>query len=84
MNATNYARQQVAKRDNGKPVEYRFFTAEDEVPPALRLAPWVWWRIPRGFHEVRLVGEGKDERCVRLGHGPGECEACRSMKQRGV
>lgn len=83
MSATNYARRGGGKV-NGRvvPLEIRFFTEQMEVPPAMRLAPWVWWAVPRDYDEVRLVGEGKGERCVRLGHAPRECDACRSWRPR--
>ncbi len=82
MSASNYARQGGGK--SKKPIEIRFFGMADEVPRFMLLSPWVWWTVPRGFDEVRLVGEAPDERCVRLSHGPRECEACRAIKQRSA
>ena len=64
MSATNYARSGGGKRG---PLVVRFFAASDEVPADMRCQPWVWWRVPRDYHEVRLVGETSSEWHARVG-----------------
>ncbi len=61
---TNYARRGGDRR-TGKPLEVRFFSPTDEIPRDLRDG-WVWWRVPRGYIEVTLVGETQDDRLARM------------------